>query len=142
MGIELLDFSVEYPDDDHRGHQRRAVRVHLPGLTVWVLEREVFYPVVDLSTFGLAFKDDSKSFQSGQTVTVDVHVQGKVWVAGLGTKIVTVRDDVLVACTFSNMNRLQEQRMDKLSLEIQKRWIKIRKLQKQQGEDEANSSKT
>lgn len=142
MGIELLDFSVEYPNDGHRDHQRRAVRVHLPGLTVWVLEREAFYSVVDLSTFGLAFKDESKSFQSGQTFTVDVHVQGKVWVAGLDAKIVKIRDGILVACTFPNMSKLQEQRMDKLSLEIQKRWIKIRKLQKQQGEDEANAKQT
>lgn len=140
LGIELLDFSVDYQDDGQRGHQRRAVRVHLPGLTAWVPEREAFYPVFDLSTFGLAFKDNAKSFQTGQTLTLDVHVQGKVWVVGLDTKVVMVRDDVLVACTFPNMTRLQEQRMDKLSLEIQKRWIKIRKLQKQQGEDEANSS--
>ncbi len=142
MGIEPLDFSVEYSAEGHLDHHRRAVRVHLPGLTVWVLERKAFYPVVDLSTFGLAFKDESKSFQSGQTFTVDVHVQGKVWVAGLEANIVTIRGGILVACTFPNMSKLQEQRMDKLSLEIQKRWIKIRKLQKQQGEDEANAKQT
>ncbi|WP_146164873.1 hypothetical protein [Desulfonatronum sp. SC1] len=109
---------------------------------IWVPERETFYPVVDLSTFSLAFKDEAKSFQIGQTVTVDVHVHGKAWVEGLEARIVKIRDEVLVACTFQNMTRHLEQRMDKLSLEIQKRWIKIRKLQQQQGEDEANTSQT
>lgn len=142
MGIDLLDLGVEHPEDDERRHHRRAFRVSLPGLKVRVLGRVALYPVVDLSTFGLAFTDDSSSFQVGQLVQVDVHVQEKVWIASLEAKVVAVRDDVLVACTFVNMTRFQEQRMDKLSLEIQKRWIQIRKLQKQQGEDEANSSQT
>lgn len=142
MGIELLDFSVDYPGDDYQDHKRRAVRVHLPGLKVWVLERNASYSVVDLSTFGLAFKDASKSHRVGEDISLDVHVQGKVWIAGLEAKIVAIRDDILVACTFPSMSKLQEQRMDKLSLEIQKRWIKNRKLQKQQGEDEANAKQT
>jgi hypothetical protein len=139
LGIELLDFSVDYPGEDYQEYKRRAVRVHLPGLSVWIPKRDASYPVVDLSTFGLAFKDESKSHRVEEGILLDVHVQGKVWIAGLEAKIVAIRDDILVACTFPNMSRLQEQRMDKLSLEIQKRWIRNRKLQKQQGEDESNA---
>lgn len=142
MAIELFDFRIDYPEDAHRKHQRRAVRVHLPGLSVWVLEREVEYPVVDMSTFGLAFRDEAKAYQIGQEMHLDVHVQGKVWIAGLEARVVAIRDTVLVACTFPNMSRFQELRMDKLVLEIQKRWIKTRKLQQKQDRNEAYTNQT
>ncbi|TVQ98000.1 MAG: PilZ domain-containing protein [Desulfovibrionales bacterium] len=142
MAIELIDFHIDYPDDATRKHQRRGVRVHLPGLTAWVLERDAVFSITDLSTFGLAFNDATTSFQVGQEMHVDVHVHGKVWIAGLEAKVVAVRDGALVACAFPNMTRFQELRMDKLILEIQKRWIKIRKQQTQQDGDEANANKT
>lgn len=142
MEADQFDFSVEHQRDERRGQRRRAVRVRLPGMAVWILERDTCFPLVDLNTLGLAFKDEAQSFQPGQAVQVDVHVQGKVWVAGLEAQILGIRDGFLVACTFPNMTKFQELRMDKLILEIQKRSNNIHNQQPKRDEDEADSSQT
>ncbi|GAB6057314.1 PilZ domain-containing protein [Desulfonatronum parangueonense] len=139
MAVELLDFSIDFDETDSQ--RRRGYRVHFPGLTVWIPEQESYYSVIDLSTFGVCFRDEEKKFSLGQQMLMDINVQGKAWVAGLKAKVVGIRNEALVACNFEELSGLQEIRMDKLSLEIQKRWIEHRKRQKQQqGEDEENSS--
>ena len=141
MAVDLLDFSILF---EEKGEQRRrGVRVRFPGLAVWIPERKAFYPVDDLSTFGICFRDEEKTFSLGQEVLLDILIQGKTWISGLKAKVVGVRKEVLVACNFEELSAPQEIRMDKLSLEIQKRWIDHRKRQKQQqGEDEESSNHT
>ncbi|SDB39202.1 PilZ domain-containing protein [Desulfonatronum thiosulfatophilum] len=139
MAVELLDFTIEFDETDSQ--RRRGYRVHFPGLTVWIPDRKTCYSVIDLSTFGVCFRDEEKKFSLGQQMLLDINVQGKIWVAGLKAKIVGIRDEALVACNFEELSEPQEIKMDKLSLEIQKRWIEHRKRQKQQqGEDEQNSN--
>jgi hypothetical protein len=140
LAVELLDFSFDLAETE--GQRRRSYRVRFPGLTVWVPERNAYYPVIDLSTFGVSFRDVDKRYSMGQVLVVDINIQGKVWVSGLKAKVVRIKEDVQVACNFEELSTSQEIRMDKLSIEIQKRWIEHRKRQKQQGEDEKDSNQT
>jgi hypothetical protein len=138
--VEFLNFSFDYPEDN--AQQRRSYRVHYPGLTVRVPTFDTAYPVLDLSTFGVAFRDESQSFRQGQEIELDLYVQGKIWIAGLMATVVRVRESVLVACNFEALTKQQEVRMDKLTLEIQKRWIAYRKRQQQQEMNTDESKKT
>jgi len=138
--VEFLNFSFDYPEDN--AQQRRSYRVHYPGLTVRVPTFDTAYPVLDLSTFGVAFRDESQSFRQGQEIELDLYVQGKIWIAVAPTTVVRVRESVLVACNFEALTKQQEVRMDKLTLEIQKRWIAYRKRQQQQEMNTDESKKT
>lgn len=140
MTVERLDFSIDLAES--AGQRRRGYRVRYPGLTVWIPKKKSYYPVIDLSTFGVSFQDDSRSFSEDQDILLDINVQGKVWVAGLKAKVIRIREKVLIACNFEELTAHQEIRMDKLTLEIQKRWIEHRKRQQQQGEDETGSNQT
>lgn len=140
LAVELLNFSFDFTKTE--GQRRRSYRVRFPGLTVWIPKRNAYYPVLDLSTFGVSFRDDDKCFSLGQVLLLDINIQGRVWVAGLKAKVVRIREEVQVACNFEELSTSQEIRMDKLSIEIQKRWIEHRKRQKQQGEDEKDSNQT
>lgn len=138
MAVDIQEYSFEFPGEGES--KRQAFRVNFPGLNVKIHGRNAVYPVIDLSATGLAFKDLEQSLSLGQKFRMDLYVKDKVWVQGLLAKIVRIRESIMVACAFEDMTRSQEALMDKLTLEIQKRWIDHRKRKQQEVNDSESKS--
>lgn len=125
MAADFADFSFELPGADET--KRRAYRVPVRGVSIKVHGFSSLFPVVDLSVTGLAFRDDSQSFTLGQLFQFDLFIKDKVWVNGVEGKVVRTWNKAMVGCSFAALTRSQEQMLDRLNLEIQKRMIDKRK---------------
>lgn len=138
MVADIQEYSFEFPGEGES--KRQAFRVNYPGLNVKTHGHKGVYPVIDLSATGLAFKDLQQSFSLGQKVSMDLYVKDKIWVEGLTAKVVRIRDNYKIGCAFEDMTKSQEALMDKLTLEIQKRWIDQRKRKQQEVNDSESES--
>ncbi len=124
-----MSFNVTYNESG----KRDAFRASLPGLFVRI-DGETFCKVNDLSASGIGFTPPSEGvifadghpLEQNEDFVLDLLIGNKVVMELLGVLAVRIKKD-LIACTFINMDRLQEERLDKIVLEIQKHIIMRRK---------------
>ncbi len=131
--VEFLDdFSVEYEFEGYR----RAYRVQIPGLFAHVHEMGEDFPVMDISSCGLALglDGDREDFVVNQEFNLDLYMMGKRVLAGLGASVARIMSGG-IALEFSGLSMRQEMRLDKLVLEAQKRMIKKKKEMNQEKDD-------
>lgn len=140
MAADIEDYSFVFPGETES--KRQAYRVAVRGLSIRIDGREEVCPVMDLSATGLAFVDQKQSLSLGENITLDLYVKDRVWQEKIAAKVVRVWNQGMTACVFENMSRHQEQAMDKLTLEIQKRLIDQRKRMQQQEDHDRKSSPT
>lgn len=110
--------------------KRRAFRAQIPGLECFVHEKEKVFPLRDLSAMGMALHDSSDSFGKNELFVMDLLLNKKLFVQALKARVVRLMDGGIVGCTFEDVDRRQETRLDKLILEVQKRLIALRKARK------------
>jgi hypothetical protein len=119
-----LDFKIGNDEDS----ARRAFRAKVPGLKVLLRDRGEIRDVMDISSMGLAFKDDTKTFHEGDSVLFDLLLNDKPFLVELKAVVMRVLDKGLVGVNFEIDDHHKEIRLDKLVLEIQKRMIAMRKM--------------
>ena len=123
---EPFEFKLDLPWES----KRSAYRAHVPGLYAFIHEKERQYEVHDLSATGLAFFDGPEGFSVGKLLTIDLSMNGKVFVQGIPAVVVRVQDNGLTACLLEELDRWQEEKLDKLILEVQKLLIARRNARK------------
>lgn len=112
---------------DSKNMARGAFRTSIPGLVVKVSGHSAPFPVKDFSVNGLAFSAGEVKFKVDDEFTVDFVLGKKVLLAGLTIKIVRDIGKGLMGCSYVDLDKYQEERLDKLVLEVQKRMIALRK---------------
>lgn len=106
---------------------RGAFRTSLPGLAVRIEGYEGTFSVKDFSVNGLAFTSGDETFEKDKELDLDLILGQKELLTDLKVKVVRDIGEGLMGCTFIELDRYQEQRLDKLVLEVQKHMILLRK---------------
>ncbi|ABB38337.1 type IV pilus assembly PilZ [Oleidesulfovibrio alaskensis G20] len=109
------------------GGQRRAFRTRIRGLEAFLEERGTFLPVRDISATGCSVDGDEQGFGIGDDFRIDLFVNKKLFIAGLLLRVVRLLPDGGLGCSFEELDRRQEARLDKLILEVQKRQIAMKR---------------
>lgn len=113
-------FEFNIPDRDNK---RRAYRVNVLGLRVYIPEREESYPARDLSAVGMCIMASEGSFQWGEVFECEIFMEDQSFVSGLYAKVQRLLPDGQVGVSFEELDPRNEARLDKLVLETQKRMI-------------------
>ena len=121
---------IEFKYEDEDKMKRGAVRVEHPSLKVTLGKTKVFFPVIDLSVAGVAFKPGryAKKFSgaTGKIAYLSVWFDKDLIVSNIKAKVVRAVDE-MIAFQFQDVSQEHEKRLDKLVLEIQKMMIEQRK---------------
>ncbi|CCO22157.1 PilZ domain-containing protein [Maridesulfovibrio hydrothermalis] len=112
---------------DSKNAARGAFRTSLPGLVIKISGYPEPHNVKDFSVNGLAFASGKDKFEVDSQFEIDFILGKKVILSGLVVKVVRDIGKGLIGCVFVDLNKYQEERLDKLVLEVQKRMILLRK---------------
>ncbi|WP_320170635.1 PilZ domain-containing protein [Maridesulfovibrio sp.] len=112
---------------DSKNQARGAFRTSIPGLAIKISGKPAPYSVKDFSVNGLAFSSGGRKFNVGEQFSADFVLGPKVILSGLTIKIVRDIGKGLMGCIYVDLDKYQEERLDKLVLEVQKRMIMMRK---------------
>ena len=116
--MKELSFSYQPATDA----PRQAFRASMPGLAAKVAPDGDMHDVHDVSAGGLSLEDSKRSLALGLTLTLDLHLKGRVIITGLQAEVARHEKD-LTGLKFTNLSRKQEEHLDKLVLEVQKHHI-------------------
>ncbi|WP_018125304.1 PilZ domain-containing protein [Desulfovibrio oxyclinae] len=119
-----MDFNISLPDAEEK--LRRAFRTRVPGLTVEFLEQGKTLPVKDISATGFAVEGDS-TMREGTSHPVKLLLNGKLFLSDIKANVIRVAENGIAGLNFEQLDRRQQQRLDKLVLEVQKRLIALKK---------------
>ncbi|WP_027720887.1 PilZ domain-containing protein [Maridesulfovibrio zosterae] len=112
---------------ESKNQARGAFRTSLPGLVIKITGRTGAYSVKDFSVNGLAFSSGKEPFNVDEQFEIEFILGKKVLLSNLEAKVVRDIGDGLMGCVFVDLDKYQEERLDKLVLEVQKRMILLRK---------------
>lgn len=110
-----LDFSYEGDANEHR----KAYRASLPGISALAAGAPEPYDVGDISAGGLSLVDPRGMLQPGDECALDLVCKGRKLISGLAARVAR-RNGCLAGLTFKDLTQAQEQKLDKLVLEVQK----------------------
>ncbi|WP_027185873.1 PilZ domain-containing protein [Desulfovibrio inopinatus] len=119
-----MDFDFKLSSHELR---RGAFRTKVPGLTAKLGDYDEEFTVKDLSVSGLGIIDAASHVKEGQQTTIDLFISKRLYLKGLPCSILRVLPDGTAGIKFSELERRQEVRLDKLVLEVQKRLIELKK---------------
>jgi len=134
----MSDFFGEFSFDYEASTRRRAYRISIPGLYVRIRGLEHTFPVQDISATGIAFENTSKQdlkYQPGDELELDLLIKDRTYMEELKALLVRHRDFML-ACEFNDLGLRQEAGLDKLVLEVQKKWIAAKKKKRAEEKNE------
>jgi c-di-GMP-binding flagellar brake protein YcgR len=100
---------------------RETFRTVLPGLSA-VLDTGERYTVHDLSAGGLSITTTDIPPRFAARIALDLHLADRLFLKNLTADLVRVMENT-AAYAFVNLNRIQERRLDKLVLTMQKHQI-------------------
>ncbi|WP_027179101.1 PilZ domain-containing protein [Maridesulfovibrio bastinii] len=106
---------------------RGAFRTSLPGLAVRIEGYDKNFQVKDFSVKGVAFCSEEHTFDLETELNISLILGEKELLTDLNIKVVRDIGDGLMGCVFVDLDMYQEQRLDKLVLEVQKHMILLRK---------------
>lgn len=112
------------------GGRRQAFRVVPPGVTVRMEETLESFDVNNISASGVSMSIPEVRFEKGQELRFDLLIVGRLFLKGMEGRVARVVPGEC-ACAFQNLSRHQELKLDNLVLEIQKRDIIRRKLERE-----------
>ena len=102
--------------------KRKGFRTKVPGLMAVVHGSPAPFPVSDLSAGGLCMNDPDGLIALDSAVVLDLALLGKPLIRDLSAKVARHQEG-LAGVYFPELTRRQEERLDKLVLEVQKRAI-------------------
>lgn len=111
-------FSFEMVSDG----PRQAYRARVPGLMAKNLATQKLYPVQDISAGGFSLEAPEGDLPSGKMLEFDVLLKDHVIIAGLKAEQ-SRNGNGVTGLKFTDLTRRQEERLDKLVLEVQKHFI-------------------
>lgn len=127
------DFSFSLPGADER--PRRAFRAAIPGVEAYVAKLKRSFPIKDLSAVGMGIQVGNESaLKTGETFTFDLMLNKRVYLSEISAKVMRSGEGGILGCAFDTMEKHKEVKLDKLVLEVQKRFITLRKAQQDKEE--------
>lgn len=117
--------------------KRAAYRINASGLKVRLVGYANLYSVKNVSATGLLMARENSGAiipRAGEKLILDLLIRDKVYLSSLNATVVRV-DNGQVSLQFTDIDRRQEEAMDKLILELQKKLIKLTR--KEQGQKRA-----
>lgn len=120
--MKELFFTFEPGYDAHR----QAYRAKVPGLSAKDKASGASYPVQDISAGGVSLADPEGALGSGCALEIDILIREHVIITGLKAEVARRHKDV-AGLKFTDLTRRQEERLDKLVLEVQKHLISMKK---------------
>jgi c-di-GMP-binding flagellar brake protein YcgR len=128
----LHDFSIEYKFDN----VRRAYRVRIPGLYAELEGFEERFPVLDISSAGIAvsLQKRDERLKMGHFLKLSLYLKERLLLQDLQAEIIRFMDNGM-ALEFSGLSLRQEARLDKIVLESQKQMIEMKKKMSQQDDE-------
>lgn len=102
--------------------KRCGFRTKVPGLVALLHGPPASFSVNDISAGGLCVRDPDGLLVLGSAVTLDLELVGKSFLRDARAKV-SRHQDGLAGLYFVELTRRQEERLDKLVLEVQKRAI-------------------
>ena len=105
--------------------QRKTPRTTIPGLAVRRQDEGAEYAVRDLSSSGFALLDPAGGFAEGDSAPFDLFLMGKPIVQGVGAKVVRLIANGLVGFDFESLAPHQEERLERLVLDVKKRRLAL-----------------
>jgi len=98
---------------------RQAYRAKVPGLSARDKATGSGYSVQDISAGGLSLDDRNETLKKGDAIEIDVLLKDRVIIAGLKAEVAR-RQNETAGLKFTGLSQRQEERLDKLVLEVQK----------------------
>ncbi len=112
--------------EPERDNPRQAYRAKVPGLAAKDRAMDASFVVQDISVGGVSLLDPDDKLKMDQSLEFDVLIKEHVLIVGIKAQV-TRRDGTLVGLRFNELEQRQEERLDKLVLEVQKHLISKRK---------------
>lgn len=120
---------------------RQAYRTAVPGLIAKLAGFEDEFPIIDISTNGIAIKiakvDDMTEGQEVLVEIMSVSHKKIISCSVLLVRIIPCKE--MICCEFTGLSTFQEETLDRLVLEIQKREIKRKKLLREEANKQEDS---
>jgi c-di-GMP-binding flagellar brake protein YcgR len=101
---------------------RETFRTALPGLSAVLVETGERYAVHDLSAGGLNIMTTDAPPRFGARIVLDLYLGDRLFLKNLTAELVRLVEN-MAAYAFIHLNRVQERRLDKLVLTMQKQQI-------------------
>lgn len=125
-----LGFSITIKDG--RITKRKAFRITVEGLTVFVHRLGKTFPVTDISASGLGFRFLKPRMKCGVKIKMDLHLNGGREVEGVLCQVMRHERGV-VGCAFVGLDRRQEDAVGRIVLEGEKQLAARRTAAKKPG---------
>lgn len=123
--IDDLDFSLV----EEKSNKRKAFRAKVPGLEVWILERDAAFAVRDLSASGMAVlgldPGGKPVFSLGELFSADLVLNKRIYLPDVKAKVVRVEENGIAGMLFQDLPARLEARLDKLIVDVQKKSIEL-----------------
>jgi hypothetical protein len=112
-----LGFSITIKDG--RITKRKAFRITVDGLAVFIPRLGKTFPVSDISASGLGFRFQKPRIKCGVKIKMDLMINGGREVEGVSCKVMRHERGV-VGCAFTELDRKQEDAVSRIVLEGEK----------------------
>jgi c-di-GMP-binding flagellar brake protein YcgR len=99
--------------------QRQAYRARVPGLMARDVANQAQYHVHDISALGISLEDPGGALKPGDALVVDIQLKDQPIIVGLRAQVARHHSSV-AGLKFTDLSQRQEERLDKLVLEVQK----------------------
>lgn len=113
--MKELFFTYESPSEG----PRQAFRAHVPGLLGKDAATQALFPVRDISAGGISLEDQTGALKIGDILELDVLIRERTIISALKAEVAR-RVETVAGLKFTGLTRHQEERLDKLVLEVQK----------------------
>lgn len=101
---------------------RQAYRARVPGLLGKDVATQAVYLVRDISAGGISLEDPAGALKTGDALKLDVLIKDRTIIAGLSAEVAR-HVEAIAGLKFTGLTQHQEERLDKLVLEVQKHLI-------------------
>ncbi|MFP5223483.1 MAG: PilZ domain-containing protein [Acidobacteriota bacterium] len=116
--MNKLTFTYETPSS----MPRQSYRARVPGLVGRDIASQTVYHVRDISAGGVSLEDPAGALKIGDVLEMDVLIRDRVIIADLRAEVAR-HVGTTAGLKFTGLTRHQEERLDKLVLEVQKHLI-------------------
>jgi len=128
-------------NDPSNNANRRTFRTVARGVKIMVHGIAETFSVNDISAGGFSMTVPDGRFREGDILTVSILIADRRYINNLAAKVVRNMGEKC-ACAFQRVARNQEMKLDKLVLEMQKRFIALRKKEQEAAAAEARKKAT
>lgn len=124
-----LGFSISLKGEDENAKKRSAIRITVKGLAVRIPRLKKIFRVTDISATGLAFPFEKPRIKAGVKLKMDIVLNKEIVAKNVICKV-RRHDKGSVGCRFVELDRVQDDAVNKMVLIGQKQMAERKKKKK------------